>query len=58
MRAIAAGNVNIRVVAMSSRPEARAEAEAAGVYGFVSKGDAPGMLLTVLSGVVTPSGEA
>lgn len=38
----------VRVVALSGRPEARREAIAAGVDGFVSKGDPPERLLNTL----------
>jgi DNA-binding NarL/FixJ family response regulator len=38
----------VRVVALSGRPEARQEALVAGVDAFVSKGDPPQTLLSVL----------
>jgi DNA-binding NarL/FixJ family response regulator len=39
---------NLRVIALSGRPEARQAALAAGVDAFVSKGDPPERLLTTL----------
>lgn len=39
---------NLRVIALSGRPEARQAALAAGVDAFVSKGDPPERLLTIL----------
>jgi DNA-binding NarL/FixJ family response regulator len=38
----------LRVIALSSRPEARGAALEAGVYAFVSKGDPPETLLAAL----------
>ena len=38
----------MKVIALSGRPEARGEALAAGIDGFVSKGDPPEHLLTAL----------
>jgi CheY-like chemotaxis protein len=43
---------DVRVIALSWRPEARAEALAAGVKGFISKVASPEMLLDVLDGVL------
>lgn len=45
------GTPACRVVALSGRPEHRAEALRAGAVGFVSKVDAPESLLTVLRGL-------
>jgi len=39
---------HVRVIALSGRPEARQEALEAGIDAFVSKGDPPEHLLTVL----------
>lgn len=49
---------DVRVIALSWRPEARAEALAAGVKGFVSKVASPEMLLEVLDGALDAIGEA
>lgn len=46
--ALRARCVQMKVVALSGRPEARQEALAAGIDAFVSKGDPPEHLLTVL----------
>jgi DNA-binding NarL/FixJ family response regulator len=39
---------NLRIIALSSRPEARDAALSAGVHAFVSKGDPPEYLLTAI----------
>jgi DNA-binding NarL/FixJ family response regulator len=41
----------LKVVALSGRPEARQAALQAGVDGFVSKGDPPARLLTILRAI-------
>ena len=41
---------HLRVIALSSQPEARQSALVAGVDAFVSKGDPPEQLLAVISG--------
>lgn len=41
----------VKVVALSGRPEARAQALDAQVYAFVSKGEPPEQLLEILSGL-------
>jgi DNA-binding NarL/FixJ family response regulator len=46
--ALRARCAQMKVVALSGRPEARQEALAAGIDAFVSKGDPPEYLLTVL----------
>ena len=46
--ALRARCVKVKVVALSGRPEARREALAAGIDAFVSKGDPPEYLLTVV----------
>jgi DNA-binding NarL/FixJ family response regulator len=51
MRAIRACCPSVRVIALSVRPEARSEALAAGVQGFVSKGDPPECVLAALRAV-------
>ena len=44
-----------RIVAMSSRPEERSAALAAGVDAFVSKGDAPEHLLSAIRALIAAS---
>lgn len=46
----------LQVIALSSRPEARSVALAAGADAFVSKGDAPERLLAAVEGL-SPAGE-
>jgi DNA-binding NarL/FixJ family response regulator len=46
--ALRARCVQVKVVALSGRPEARQEALAAGIDAFVSKGDPPEYLLTAV----------
>jgi DNA-binding NarL/FixJ family response regulator len=48
LAALRARCVQVKVVALSGRPEARHEALAAGIDAFVSKGDPPEYLLTAL----------
>lgn len=45
----------LRVIALSSRPEARGAALEAGAYAFVSKGDPPETLLAALHNCHLPS---
>lgn len=62
---------DLKVIALSGRPEARQEVLTAGIHGFVSKGDPPERLLRTLyaaagtgrarlgdAGAVTPAGFA
>lgn len=44
---------NLRIIALSSRPEAKWAAGEAGVYAFVSKGDPPDYLLSVIRNIQT-----
>jgi DNA-binding NarL/FixJ family response regulator len=48
LSALRARCVQVKVVALSGRPEARLEALAAGIDAFVSKGDPPEYLLTAV----------
>ena len=45
----------VAIIALSGRPEARADATAKGARAFVSKGDPPERLLEALRGLETPS---
>ncbi len=47
----------LRIIVLSSRPGARRAAQAASVDAFVSKGDPPEQLLTVIRRCDTPAGE-
>jgi DNA-binding NarL/FixJ family response regulator len=47
----------LRVVAMSSRPEAREEALTAGAHAFLYKGDPPERVLAVLREVLGPASQ-
>lgn len=57
MRLLRFEQPHLRVLAMSSRPEAQQEAETAGVDGFVSKGDPPEYVLTALNQIISETGE-
>lgn len=48
---------DLKVIAMSGRPEARAQALAAGADGFVSKVESPERLLAAVRAVGSSSGE-
>jgi DNA-binding NarL/FixJ family response regulator len=48
LSALRARCVQVKIVALSVRPEARLEALAAGIDAFVSKGDPPEYLLTAV----------
>jgi DNA-binding NarL/FixJ family response regulator len=58
VRQLHADYPNVRVVALSGRPEARQFAMEAGADAFVSKGDPPEHLLAVLQCVGSPASTA
>ena len=51
LSALRALELPLKVVALSGRPEAQQTALGAGVEGFVSKGDSPARLLTILRAI-------